>query len=601
MNGVSTADKVNEPSSSWHSSNVTFNDAASLSSTGLPNPQQSTVATFTSDPTILPPTKVLLSTVDLYFEMCHGQPYCFFHEQNFRQQLMSDQLPRYLLFAVLTIASRFSLDPYYIAGDPHAATKYASEAWKEIVRQCFDCEEGMSHQLVQATTLLAIVDFTACKHETAWIKIGVAVSMAQSLHMMKEPSTSLSFAAQEERRRTLWSIYLLDKMATCGRDRPSLFLDQTIDLQLPCSDAAFWMSTFEKVVTLEGFNSLDDSQITKLAPSALTIVLVSVLSQAANYAFKHNKSDGQKPPWDHASEYQVICSQLTRFETIFDSYGDIHELILDESRHFDGSHLHITESLIFSYTLYNLCYCLLQHPFLLRRRLEDCTTRIPTRFFAQAIQSSSNHAQEISRTLMNAATAKYRVSATFFGYSSLVAGSINGLFQHSDDETIRAKSAEALLGNLEHLAAKAKYWKTSKRMVNALAPFSRDSYRYSPLIDVSLQSVPLGPLDVERLYSLCDYGTMCSSRIKDISHTAVPGESDNIGLDFETLLHGHTPVGASNNFEHFGDFSGIIQGIIPQFFDQTTPQTTLDGFSFALGEFAATDRSATSHAWHGPG
>nr|ADB89941.1 dsp3 [Plenodomus lingam] len=452
------------------------------------------------------------------------------------------------------------------------AAKYASNAWKEVERQCFDDEDGMDYRLVQAATLLALWDFLARG----------SVSMAQALHMTKEPDNTLCFSAQEERRRTLWSIYLFDKMATCGRDRPSLFRDQTIDLQLPCSDTSFWMSTPEKIVTLEGFNSLEDSQIRNLAPSALTIVLASILSQTSNYAFKHNKSSNQKPPWDHTSEYQVICSQLTRFETLFDSYGDIQEQIL------------IKQKLSMDV-----------HPFLLRRRLEECSLTIPTRFFARAIESGSNHAQEISRTLTNAARAKYRVSATILGYFSLVAASINGLFQHSADETTRMRSAEALAGNLAHIEAKAKHWKTSARMrivinrytkVATLTHFSRESARYSPLIDTSFQTVPLTAADIELLYSLCDYGTISSSRTKDIALLNT-NETTPTPLNLDPMLNNAASADTYSNFENLEDFSGLIEGIIPQFFDHTNARTVLDDFSSALGQFGGADCSASGQGW----
>lgn len=376
---------------------------------------------------------------------------------------------------------RFSDESFYVNNENHTAARYASEAWKEVVSRSFDSEQGQDYRLVQAATLLALNDFTgtssclsiapaelihaACKHGTAWIKIGVAVSMAQALHMMTEPPTTLSFSAQEERRRTLWSVYLLDKLATCGRHRPSLFLDQTIQLQLPCSEHAFETSTREEVATLEDFPSLTDSQIGNLKSLAPTVALVSILSQAANYAFEQNKSGGQKAPWDHTSEYQIILSQLTRFETFFDCYGDMQEHIINSLPPQHETLAHVTESTIFSYVLYHLCYCLLQHPFLLRRRLEKCGMRIPTSFLAQAISSCSNHAQELSQTLTNARRAQYKVSATFFNYTSLVAGSIHSLFQHSPDGLTRLKSVEALHGSLAHLDERARYWKNSGRMV----------------------------------------------------------------------------------------------------------------------------------------
>lgn len=128
------------------------------------------------------------------------------------------------------------------------ADKYAAQAWKTVVAMSLESGQGPNYRLVQATTLLAIFDFTgasvqvtfdtslteaACKYGTAWVKIGLALSLWQALQMTDEPSRSISCAAREEHRRTLWSIYLLDKMATCGRRRPNLFLDSNYNLQLP--------------------------------------------------------------------------------------------------------------------------------------------------------------------------------------------------------------------------------------------------------------------------------------------------------------------------------------------------------------------------------
>jgi hypothetical protein len=289
--------------------------------------------------------------------------------------------------------------------------------------------------------------------------------MAQSLHMMTEPSKDLSWSAQEERRRTLWSIYLLDKMATCGRRRPSLFLDRTCQLQLPCSEIAFRTSTPERVLTLEEYKSLDDYNVESVDWFARIIAVASTLSQVAAYAFQQNSPTSQKQPWDHTSEYQIIFSQLTQFETLFDSLQPIQDRICTAlSPHYDGP-TQLNEAAIFSYVLHRLCYCLLQHPFMLRRRLEVCGTRIPASFLAGAIESCWNHAQELTQTLANAKQAGFNVAATMFSYSLLVTGTIHSLFQHSSDEKIRTKSVHALQYSLTHLQDKAKYWKNSAYMV----------------------------------------------------------------------------------------------------------------------------------------
>jgi hypothetical protein len=305
----------------------------------------------------------------------------------------------------------------------------------------------------------------ACKHASAWIKIGFAVSMAQALHMMREPSKSLSWSAQEERRRTLWSIYLLDKMATCGRGRPSLFLDQTCQVQLPCSENSFQTSIPETVITLEEFKRLDDYQATNADSFARTIAVASTLSQVAAYTFQQNGNADQKPPWDHTSEYLIICSQLTRFEALFDCFQPIQERIMIGFLPRPDGSAPLSESFIFSYVLYHLCHCLLQHPFMLRQRLELFGKRIPPSFFAGAIESCWSHAQELSQTIANAKEAGYKVAATMFNYSMLVTGTIYCLFQHAADDMIRTKSRNALLYSLTHLHTTAQYWKNSAYMV----------------------------------------------------------------------------------------------------------------------------------------
>ncbi|KAH7349085.1 hypothetical protein BKA66DRAFT_295776 [Pyrenochaeta sp. MPI-SDFR-AT-0127] len=377
-------------------------------------------------------------------------------------------------------------------------------------------------------------------------------------------------------------------MGTCGRHRPSLFLDRTIQLQLPCSEHSFRTSSPEQVVTLDGFPSLTDSQIANLKSFAPTIALASILSQAANYAFEHNKSGGQKLPWDHTLEYQIICSQLTRFETFFDCYGDIQMQILNSPLPQHRARLQITESTIFSYILYHLCYCLLQHQFLLRRRLEKCGTRIPTSFLSQAISSCSSHAQELTQTLTNARRSEHKVSATFFSYASTVAGLIHGLEQHSPDGLTRIESSEALQGSLAHLHKKARYWKSSNRMVAALTQFSDVSAHYSSLLDPSLQSVPLELSDIERFYALCDYGTMSTNQ------SVNSPRADAIDAEYKDLLNNALMLEQNYALEH-EDYSGHIDGIIPQMFGHADTGTMLDNLPFALQDFNSAESATTNH------
>jgi hypothetical protein len=71
----------------------------------------------------------------------------------------SQKIATYVLFAILAITNRFSRDAYYQQQHAVAAERYASEAWRTIVRQYFDGDEAPNCRMVQAITLLALYDF----------------------------------------------------------------------------------------------------------------------------------------------------------------------------------------------------------------------------------------------------------------------------------------------------------------------------------------------------------------------------------------------------------------------------------------------------------
>lgn len=419
-----------------------------------------------------------LSTINDFFRYYHSQPYCFFHEQTFRTQFSRGLLPDYLILAVLSIALRYSKG-YDSTGA--IAADLAARGWSLVVAAAFNSDQNPTYRLVQAATLLALIDFTgktgplaklsgltaiACKHGTAWIKIGTAVSLAQSLQMTDEPSIKLSPASREERRRTLWSIYCLDKMSTCGRRRPALFLDQHCSLHLPCSDFAFHASTEEIVPTLNQLKSSEDFTLYMVDSPAATVVVISVLSQITEYLLQKPKEEIQKPPWDHTSQYPAICTQLARLETMFENNQSIHDQ-LEASGSLDGAvSTPLSESAIFSYVIYQLCYCVLHHPIVLRCRFSMTHPRIPTSFLARALESCRVHATELTKTLLNAKKAGYILGASFYGYSMLVSGTLHALFQHSDDPETRLSSAQMLQANLKMLEEKAKIFANSVRMVS---------------------------------------------------------------------------------------------------------------------------------------
>lgn len=121
--------------------------------------------------------------------------------------------------------------------------------------------------------------------------------------------------------------------------------------------------------------------------------------------------------------------------------------------------------------------------------------------------------------------------------------------------------------------------------------FSDDSACYSPLLNTSLQRVSLEQADIEKLYALCDYGTMSTLHTIGTPNTSAENAELNDYRNY-ALMQGNSST------IDLDEFSGHIDGIIPQVFGHTDTGTMLDNLSSLLGEFNAASHSPRDHAWH---
>lgn len=105
-------------------------------------------------------SSVIAETLDLFFKFCHNQPYSMFHEARLRQRLAQGLIPRYLTFAILATAARFSDNPFYGHRSFEISVFYARKSWSSIVATCFAVDRPADLTIVQTVTLLSIFDFT---------------------------------------------------------------------------------------------------------------------------------------------------------------------------------------------------------------------------------------------------------------------------------------------------------------------------------------------------------------------------------------------------------------------------------------------------------
>lgn len=106
------------------------------------------------------PEEVFMAVIDSYFTYCQNQPYSFFHEQNFRQRLSKQDIPKHLVLAVMATAVRFCPHPCFIGRELKMSIEYANRSWKLIVSDCFTVGKAAEVSAVQTIALLGLFDFT---------------------------------------------------------------------------------------------------------------------------------------------------------------------------------------------------------------------------------------------------------------------------------------------------------------------------------------------------------------------------------------------------------------------------------------------------------
>ncbi|KIW23324.1 uncharacterized protein PV07_11532 [Cladophialophora immunda] len=486
------------------------------------------------------PDEVLSSVVDVYFSFCHNQPYSFFHEGNFRRRLALGTLSEHLILAVVAISVRFSTHPYFASRSHEVAVAYATRSWKSVVSNCFTADNPGDISIVQTIALLALFDFTGeanqpagcgpvltvygvagrTRHGSAWVKIGMAVRIAQDLGLMLDTAHHLPYADQEERRRVFWSVYLLDRLVSCGRGRPPAIVDASCHLQLPCDDLLWQEGQWKKTLTLDELSNRALVNPECQGHFAHVIVMAYILGRGAQYMLQEFNIRSRCPPWDPSSDFASIESDLLHIETQMMMHKSAEELLAPSIRT-DGTVDHqAVGPIIFSRVLFHLCYCLLNHPFLLRRRIEIGKMPGPGSFLARSFHTGWQHARNMIELIRLARGLGCVFQSSFSGYCITVAGSI-ALLHVSSQELGVAPVAHALLSEaISYLDDIGGYWNNVSTMASLLRQTAENAIVFNELCNDQPHITPLSEADMNAMWRLVDYSTMSNEVAAGIPQTS---------------------------------------------------------------------------------
>ncbi|UPL00322.1 hypothetical protein LCI18_011256 [Fusarium solani-melongenae] len=455
--------------------------------------------------------------------------------------------------AVLSSALRFSNDGYYKDSTQEAIESYAKESWVSILKDHMTNDNYPDIHVIQAASILAIIDFTAGRTSSGWLKIGLAVRISQDLQLMQEPDNSLLPAEQEERRRVFWSVFLLDRLVSCGHARPLAIQEEDCHVQLPCDEETFQAGVWKKTATLKQVLTWKTGdQVEGLCSNfALVILAATALGRCAKHVLQDREMDNIRP-YDHKPLPLDPDCLLMLVDHHLQMQGPSLDTALAQYRKLDGMlDDQVVGHIVFARVVFHLCHCLLNHPLLIRLRLQRIKVRISPGVFARALQTSCDHACELVALLDNEALASPHTRPSFYVYSICVSGSILAMVIHAKQS--RGEACDPCLVQGSHQALRAleefgRFWDHAVRMRDRILWLDSYAQSFATLLDPTTDYNP-DPATASTMRVMVDYGAMCSStRVADgIKETPTPNTSRMLSmLDFDM------------GFDHLGENYGTL-------------------------------------------
>lgn len=298
------------------------------------------------------------------------------------------------------------------------------------------------------------------------MKFGLSIRFAQTLNLGREPDPSILPIEAEERRHTFWSVYILDKLGSCGRSRPPALLDSDCTCVLPLSRPTRQQELHLRSPTLQSIRDIPSQPpLASTDYFALIIYMVSIFGDVTRWAFNHSTID-TRLPWDSRSRFARINGMLTSFESYSEAcdgnFADIidrdfvHGGILDERAacHFSCAHV-----------FYHVNQCLLHHPFLLRQHLKHVLVKVPVNFLRGAVAKSREHAVHLTAILNVLQQRGCRTYPSIYGYAAGVAGMIHRLHARNTLSTQNSAMEVDWRACVQFLDQEPVHWESYRRIV----------------------------------------------------------------------------------------------------------------------------------------
>ncbi|KAJ5647194.1 hypothetical protein N7490_003566 [Penicillium lividum] len=458
------------------------------------------------------PDKVFLEACNIYFRHCHNKPFGFFNATFFHEKVQEDRVPLHLKLALIASATRYSSRSQWMERKQSTIDSYARCSWELITTSSNPLDQSDDVDVIQSLVILAVIDATAGRRRPAWVKIGMAVRIAQDLDMMLEPASHLPELERDERRNLFWSLYLLDRFVCCSFQRPPAINDADCLLNLPTHYRS--RKRLPSITLSELFNEKIRSLSPRSGMFGISIGLAACLGRTTKYMM--SKSETAALPWRSGSEYCMIHRDLEYLKELAVQNGPVLGAPGQAQPRSDNPNPDREQiaHMVLSNTLYHLSHCILSHPFLIGLKIGSRShPDMPLMWVEDTRKRCLSHAGSLITVLVEAKAAGYMPVTSVYSYSMVLASTIHGLFMHCDDSSIRQTSAKYLQPAFDYLLEMSDLWDNAHIMTSALENFINQCPRYS---DILLRNQPrmdeFTTTELTILKYVVDYWAMMDAR-----------------------------------------------------------------------------------------
>lgn len=182
--------------------------------------------------------------------------------------------------------------------------------------------ESLDIEQVQAWILLTIYGFLRISYRRGWMSAGRLFRLVQLMRLYEvdvytAPAPSPACIVSEEKRRTFWMAYILDRLVSIRSGSPLTLVEQMVSTRLPAPEMDFQSSNlFPKTTFLS--EGVVFSDHTTISPFQKSIIVVTICGRAMAH---HQQSKvecvyGNDVSEDFWSRHQWLETLLTQQELI---------------------------------------------------------------------------------------------------------------------------------------------------------------------------------------------------------------------------------------------------------------------------------------------